>query len=66
MVAFIDAHRDDYGSSRSAGNCRSPRRRITSTRHGKPNGRKKLDFQFVMTFAAYNLIRMRNLGVVAC
>jgi transposase len=29
-------------------------------------GREKLDFQFVMTFAAYNLIRMRNLGVVAC
>jgi hypothetical protein len=26
-------------------------------------GREKLDFQFVMTFAAYNLIRMRNLGV---
>ena len=29
-------------------------------------GREKLDFQFVMTFAAYNLIRMRNLGVKAC
>jgi hypothetical protein len=29
-------------------------------------GREKHDFQFVMTFAAYNLIRMRNLGVVAC
>jgi hypothetical protein len=29
-------------------------------------GREKLDFQFVMTFAAYNLIRMRNLGVVSC
>jgi hypothetical protein len=29
-------------------------------------GREKLDFQFVMTFASYNLIRMRNLGVVAC
>ena len=27
-------------------------------------GREKLDFQFVMTFAAYNLIRMRNLGVL--
>jgi hypothetical protein len=25
-------------------------------------GREKLDFQFVLTFAAYNLIRMRNLG----
>ncbi len=25
--------------------------------------RKKLDFQFVLTFAAYNLVRMRNLGV---
>jgi len=29
-------------------------------------GREKLDFQFVMTFAAYNLIRMRNLVVVSC
>jgi IS5 family transposase len=29
-------------------------------------GREKLDFQFVMTFAADNLVRMRNLGVVAC
>ena len=29
-------------------------------------GRKNLDFQFMMTFAAYNLIRMRNLGVVTC
>ena len=29
-------------------------------------GREKLDFQFVMTFAAYNLIRMRNLEVVSC
>jgi len=28
-------------------------------------GREKLDFQFVMTFAAYNLVRMRNLGVVS-
>jgi hypothetical protein len=26
-------------------------------------GCEKLDFQFVLTFAAYNLIRMRNLGV---
>ena len=25
-------------------------------------GREKLDFQFVLTFAAFNLIRMRNLG----
>lgn len=29
-------------------------------------GREKLDFQFVLTFAAYNLIRMRSLGVVSC
>jgi len=28
--------------------------------------REKLDFQFVLTFAAYNLIWMRNLGVVSC
>ena len=29
-------------------------------------GREKLDFQFVLTFAAYNLVRMRNLGVASC
>ena len=29
-------------------------------------GREKLDFQFVLTFVAYNLIRMRNLGVGSC
>ena len=29
-------------------------------------GREKLEFQFVMSFAAFNLLRMRNLGVVAC
>ena len=29
-------------------------------------GRAKLDFQFVLTFAAYNLVRMRNLEVAAC
>ena len=29
-------------------------------------GREKLDFQFVLTMAAYNLMRMRNLGVSAC
>lgn len=29
-------------------------------------GRDKLDFQFVLTFAAYNLVRMRNLRVVPC
>ena len=29
-------------------------------------GREKLDFQFVLTFAAYNLVRMRNLGVATC
>jgi transposase len=29
-------------------------------------GRAKLDFQFMLTFAAYNLVRMRNLGAGAC
>jgi transposase len=29
-------------------------------------GRDKLDFQFVLTMAAYNLVRMRNLEVVSC
>jgi len=29
-------------------------------------GPEKLDFQFVLSFAAFNLIRMRNLGVVGC
>ncbi len=30
------------------------------------NSREKLDFQFVLGAAAYNLVRMRNLGVAAC
>jgi len=38
---------------------------IRGLRKSRFIGREKLDFQFVMTFAAYNLIRMRNLGVVA-
>ena len=29
-------------------------------------GREKLDFQFMMVMSAYNLVRMRNLGVAAC
>jgi IS5 family transposase len=29
-------------------------------------GREKLDFQFVLTMAAYNLVRMRTLGAVSC
>ena len=29
-------------------------------------GREKLDFQFILTMATYNLVRMRNLGVVSC
>ena len=29
-------------------------------------GREKLDFQFILTFAAFNLVRMRNLGVASC
>jgi len=29
-------------------------------------GSEKLEHQFVMTFAAFNLVRMRNLGVAAC
>jgi len=29
-------------------------------------GREKLDFQFTLTFAAFNLVRMRNLGVASC
>jgi hypothetical protein len=29
-------------------------------------GRAKLDFQCGLTFAAYNLVRMRNLGVPRC
>lgn len=29
-------------------------------------GRQKLNFQFVLTMTAYNLVRMRNLGVVSC
>jgi len=29
-------------------------------------GREKLEFQFTLTFAAFNLVRMRNLGVASC
>jgi len=29
-------------------------------------GKEKLNTQFVLTFAAYNLVRMRNLGVSSC
>lgn len=29
-------------------------------------GREKLDFQLILTMAAYNLVRMRNLGLVLC
>ena len=29
-------------------------------------GRQKLDYQFVLTMAAFNLVRMRNLAVVPC
>jgi hypothetical protein len=39
---------------------------IGGVRKSRFIGRKKLDFQFVMTFAADNRTRMRNLGVVAC
>jgi hypothetical protein len=41
-------------------------RTIGGMRKSRFIGREKLDFQFVMTFAADNLIRMRNLGGVAC
>ena len=39
---------------------------ICGLRKSRFIGREKLDFQFVLTFAAYNLIRMRNLKVVSC
>ena len=39
---------------------------IGSLRKSPFVGREKLDFQFVLTLAAYNLVRMRNLGVVSC
>jgi len=29
-------------------------------------GSEKLEFQFILSFSAFNLIRMRNLGAVAC
>ncbi len=29
-------------------------------------GREKLDFQFALAFASFNLVRMHNLGVVSC
>ena len=39
---------------------------IGGLRKSRFNGRDKLDFQFVLTFAAYNLIRMRNLEFASC
>ncbi len=39
---------------------------IDGMRKSRFVGRAKLEFQFVMTFAAYNLVRMRTLGVSAC
>ena len=29
-------------------------------------GKEKLGFQFMLVMSAYNLVRMRNLGVVSC
>ena len=39
---------------------------VGGLRKGRFGGRKKLEFQFVLTFAACNLVRMRNLGVASC
>ena len=39
---------------------------ISRLRKSRFIGREKLDFQFVLTFAAYNLVRMRNLKGVSC
>ena len=48
------------------GECFGWAKTIGGLRKSRFIGREKLDFQFVMTFAAYSLIRMRNLGVVSC
>ncbi|AOV15914.1 transposase [Acidihalobacter aeolianus] len=39
---------------------------IAGLRKSRFVGREKLDFQFVLSAAAYNLVRMRNLGLAAC
>jgi hypothetical protein len=46
--------------------CVSWAKTIGGLRKSQFVGREKRDFQFVLTFAAYNPIRMRNLGVVPC
>ena len=39
---------------------------VGGSRKSRFVGKEKLNFQFVLAFAAFNLIRMRNLGVVSC
>ncbi len=39
---------------------------VGSLRKSRFVGREKLGFQFVLALAAYNLIQMRNLGVMSC
>ena len=39
---------------------------ISGMRKSRFVGREKLDFQFVLTMGAFNLVRMYNFGVVAC
>ncbi len=39
---------------------------ISGLRKSRFVGREKLDFLFVLGAAAYNLVRMRNLGVAKC
>ncbi len=80
-VAQNDTHRSsaiDGRTTRHAG-CRTSqtiRKRIEECfgwlktigglRKSRFVGREKLDFHFVLGAAAYNLVRMRNLGVAAC
>ena len=41
-------------------------RTVGGLRRSRFVGREKLDFQFLLTFAACNLVRLRNLGVAPC
>ena len=46
--------------------CCGGARVIVGIRKSRFVGREKLDFPFVLTLSAYNLVRMRNLGMAAC
>jgi len=60
----------DYATSQAIrkriGKCFVWAKTIGGLRKSRLIGREKPDFRFMMTFATYNLIRMRNPGAVSC